>query len=545
MLNHEEKNSIVEKQMFRKLRLTCYLLLMFGVSVLKAQQIEDFILACKTGNMKVVKRTLKDNFDINAKVIDDGTTALMLASAEGQAEVVKFLIENGANINASKRYGYTPLMLAIKKNQAAIVQLLIENGADIHAKNELDETPLLIAVENCNEAIARRLIDQGADMRHRTIIGQEALQIAATRGCTEVVRVLLEKGVDINDSYDKSQTTALMTAARFGHSELVKLLLESGAEIDRTNRGGNTALLFAVQNGHEDIVRQLLEAGASINDKNILGYTPLLYAVDFHQRDMVKLLIEKGADVNAETNSKMTAINMAKKDKDSVMVAFLKDHGALEVDSTKHQTTSPAPEVVNPHPNVANGANVTAVDSMTAPKVINAESIAAANMENVSADSLFKSKDEARIIEKATQPDSQTVNKVQFAEQDSTINKMLPAATTNIEVPDSSDKTINQKLLSQMIDENKPHPMGGFNAIQNNLKMPQIVKEGKIKGTVVINVTVDQKGVLKQTKFVKLLMNKECNTAALEAIKSAKWEPGVKDGKPITASIDVSLEFQP
>ena len=107
----------------------------------------------------------------------------------------------------------------------------------------------------------------------------------------------------------------------------------------------------------------------------------------------------------------------------------------------------------------------------------------------------------------------------------------------------TNDSTSNSKNKDKKFDVS-PEPVDGFEKIQANLKVPKIVKDGEISGTVVINVKISEKGKIIKTTFVKLLMNKKCNSAALDAIKSVKWKPAEKDGKPITATVDVPIEFK-
>jgi TonB family protein len=249
--------------------------------------------------------------------------------------------------------------------------------------------------------------------------------------------------------------------------------------------------------------------------------------------------------VNAEANSNITAISLAKKDKDSVLVAYLKEHGAVEVDSTKQKSPSFTANIVNPTPPISIGTSASPQDSIFAAKEEGTKPNVAVIDKNVNIDSQNKPKDVVNIMEVLASPDSQIINKPQIVAQDSAAIKAVSAPAAKVAEADSNKNLINQKPASQTIDDSKPHPIGGFEAIRANLKIPQLVKDGKIKGTILINVTVDQKGVLKDIKFVKLLMNKECNAAALEAVRSVKWESGTKDGKPVTASIDVPIEFQP
>ena len=99
------------------------------------------IQAAKTGNIIHVQALLAKGVNANAKD-SEGTTALMFAAQKGYAEIVRILLNNGANVNlASRRFGLTALMLAAAHKQADSAGLLLAAGADVNAKND-DEVRL-------------------------------------------------------------------------------------------------------------------------------------------------------------------------------------------------------------------------------------------------------------------------------------------------------------------------------------------------------------------------------------------------------------------
>ena len=79
-------------------------------------------------------------------------------------EIVKLLIENGADINKSNNDGWTSLYLAVNKRHLEVIKLLIENGADINKSNNNGWTPLNIAANNGHLEIVKLLIENGADI---------------------------------------------------------------------------------------------------------------------------------------------------------------------------------------------------------------------------------------------------------------------------------------------------------------------------------------------------------------------------------------------
>ena len=69
-----------------------------------------------------------------------GDTPLICASIGDNLDVVKFLLEKGADIEAKDTYGNTPLILASVYNRFEIIKLLLEKGANIEAKNNYGGT---------------------------------------------------------------------------------------------------------------------------------------------------------------------------------------------------------------------------------------------------------------------------------------------------------------------------------------------------------------------------------------------------------------------
>jgi hypothetical protein len=91
-----------------------------------------------------------------------GTTPLMIASYNRQFEVVKILIENGANVNSRNFIGQTSLIAACMKDDYQLAQYLIENGANVNLANNKGQTGLTFATRAINKDIVNMLILAGA-----------------------------------------------------------------------------------------------------------------------------------------------------------------------------------------------------------------------------------------------------------------------------------------------------------------------------------------------------------------------------------------------
>jgi uncharacterized protein len=105
----------------------------------------DLIEAAKQGDMTALSGAFKKGTDINLQD-NDMVTALMHASALGHIDIVKFLIEKGADINAKNSWaGWNALIYSSMNGKTETVKYLIEKGADVNTKDNEGKTALMYA----------------------------------------------------------------------------------------------------------------------------------------------------------------------------------------------------------------------------------------------------------------------------------------------------------------------------------------------------------------------------------------------------------------
>jgi len=186
------------------------------------------------------------------------------ACTKGDTEAVEWLLDHGAYSNQEfDQDGTDCLMVASQLGRTEVVRILLDKGADVKHMNRDRKTALLFASEYGHTETVGVLLDNGADVNHEDEDGDTALILASSAEDMEPIRLLLEKGANVNHM-NKDGDTALMVASDGGDMETIRLLLKEGANPNHMNKDGKTALLFASERRRTDMVHLLLENGAKI-----------------------------------------------------------------------------------------------------------------------------------------------------------------------------------------------------------------------------------------------------------------------------------------
>ena len=286
-----------------------------------------FMKAARKGNAKILKLFLEAGMDVN--IIDNGT-ALTYAVYVDNIDSVKFLLDNGADVNQSAYWG-TPLGIASYKDYYKIASMLIERGADVNEVSGNGLTPLLNAVLMTGRSrIVELLLDNGADPNFEQEQTKEtALIIAAGKGYLKIVELLIKAGGDVN-YLDSGKLSPLDWALLYDHMDVAEVLLKNKGVYDEDV--SDVPMIVALKRKNFEFAELLLKNGISVNGS--FGEMPLIvWSAKLKMNDSVEFLVEHGADLQAVDKDGCTALDYALQNKDSALVKYLKS--AITMDKNK------------------------------------------------------------------------------------------------------------------------------------------------------------------------------------------------------------------
>jgi uncharacterized protein len=339
--------------------------------------------AARTGSVAAVKILLDHGATVDAKEGVRGQTALMWTVVESHPEVVRLLHQRGANINATSsvfvpppiradRPGQaagagitrqkaqsaqqgkmTPLLYAARDGNLEMVRLLMQLGADVKLTDANGTSPLVIALINGHVSTAKFLLENGADPKAADGYGRATLFTAVDlrnlgrRGRAEttellnLIEELLVRGADPNaqttgvvpvrgwQQLDGSWVnftgqTPFLRAALSGDVTVMRLLLKYKADPNLATAGGTTPLMAAAginwvanrtftHSPQESLeaVRLCMELGNDVNAVNSMGFTAMHGAANRGSNDIIRFLAEKGAKLDPKDAEGRTPMNFA------------------------------------------------------------------------------------------------------------------------------------------------------------------------------------------------------------------------------------------
>ena len=304
---------------------------------------KEWFYAIENCNLTKVEELLSKNNSLLHSLSHDKETAIIKASENGRLDVVKHLLDAGANPNDHDETDVrqSSLILASHKGNTDVVAILLDAGANIEYQNSQCETALITAAQEGQIEVVRLLMLYGADASHqnadsetasslasfllrghvkteminllKTSIEQMLFEISASDDDNNAheVEIILNKNPRINVNKlckifkEKPWTaTPLYIASKNCNTDVVRILLNhKDIEVNATNVAGETPLYIASKFDCADVIKLLLKYGAGPNIADEFGRTPLYAASSINSPDAVNILLENGvADVNIKEN---------------------------------------------------------------------------------------------------------------------------------------------------------------------------------------------------------------------------------------------------
>ena len=227
------------------------------------------IIASKDKELGEARAELQAAADLNRAALDEAVVEKDLEISALQRRLNDF--RRAASTELARQLadadGVTPLHRAARQGQSDLIKSLVDQGASCEAR--------------------MHRIDGSTDRSHGT-----PLHWAAIEGHHDSVAALLDAGAQI-DAQNAWWRTPLHCAARFGHLEVVRLLVARGADKEARRDTNETPLHFAVEEDRYDVVKFLLDAGADINARGDRG-TPLQFAYARQHDRVAQLLTSRG-----------------------------------------------------------------------------------------------------------------------------------------------------------------------------------------------------------------------------------------------------------
>lgn len=346
---------------------------------------QEWFAAVRLGTLDDVLDRIGQGTDVN--LTDEfGRTALFEAVMSCRIEVIRALLEHGADPNVPDGTGCTPTTRAVYRAQAWAfrepdprpLEILLSAGGklglldavlmgDVELARRLcdsdpsidvsgdahfsfHDTYLMEAAKLGFLGMTRFLLDRGADIEGTDDLGATALMRAAASGRADIVELLLERGADVNHD-DWLDQTPLSAAAMEGHREIVDRLLSHGAErslldavalddaalVGELLCGGadpnhtynyhGRLVMYAVSRGNPEIVRLLLEHGAAHHHEGVDKHSLLAEAAKHGHLEVARLLIEGRADLDGVGKDGLTPMAWAAREGHTPIVELLKRAG--------------------------------------------------------------------------------------------------------------------------------------------------------------------------------------------------------------------------
>lgn len=219
------------------------------------------------------------------------------------SEIIMYLIENGADINALDDRHDSFLCVAVNENDLELAHYLVSKNIDVDQNCYFSEPPLVKAIESNNVTLVKFLVDNDADINAIGYFERNVMEYAKRKGNQEIIDYLKGKGAmskkDKNELYRKSMEVErkIKTAMALENNEelVANLKLCNGLIIQ--DKLIKRVAEYAAESGNP-IIFEILISNLKFNidsEINLIGQTPLIVATENNKTSLVDYLYHRGA----------------------------------------------------------------------------------------------------------------------------------------------------------------------------------------------------------------------------------------------------------
>lgn len=268
-----------------------------------------------------------------------GRNTLFDGIFRGYLHIVRFLLDNGADMEAADFCGFTPRDLAFQRvhttcpfdlaeelhllfnleeipddleftavhrivlgmSKLDLQSYIAEHPQDVNRPDLLGRTPLWWAVRREDVAKSLVLLDQAADPSIANTAGRSLLHNAAAQGNLSLVDALLAHGADVHQKSFEGKIPLQVVGVYGDEADvlIVQRLLAAGSNIDEQDGYGRTPISLCCFDSHLNIARTLLDRGADLTIMDGKGWLPWHWAIYDGAAEVLELYIDRGCDVSA------------------------------------------------------------------------------------------------------------------------------------------------------------------------------------------------------------------------------------------------------
>lgn len=204
------------------------------------------LMATAKGFTGVVRELIRGGAKLDWKCSHSGYPAVALAAFAGHVDIVRQLVDAGANLGIAGSGGNTALHIASVKGNVESMRILLAGGADVNLTTEDGSTALLCACENGQEEAVEGLLKARPDIHATGRLGHTAVVIVSTIGHVGILRRLLRAGASPSVCIQPHRWTPLHFAAHHGHGSIIaELVKEFDAPACGTHIDSSSDILVA------------------------------------------------------------------------------------------------------------------------------------------------------------------------------------------------------------------------------------------------------------------------------------------------------------